>query len=847
MGVRSMNNIETRANSAAGKGGRQFPAWLVMVLLVLVTVALYWPATSHDFADYDDNFYVTENSHVQGGLTWAGAKWAFLNPVAGNWHPLTVLSHMLDCQLFGLNPWGHHLTSVLLHAVNTVLVFLLLLRLTGLRPEKGAGAADRQGGAFWRSVMVAVLFGWHPVHVESVAWVAERKDVLSTCFGLLTLIAYARYVEKSKVQSPKSKVWYGLALLLFALGLMSKAMLVTWPFVLLLLDWWPLQRVSSFKFSVSSSGTVSPSTLNPLARRSGVETAQLSTLVFEKLPFFVLAAVMSVVTFAVQQHSGAMQAVESLPVEARAENALISYCRYLGKLFWPVDLAVFYPYSRHWPMGEVLLAGVMLLSITVLCIVVRRRYPFMLMGWLWYVGTLVPVIGLVQVGDQALADRYTYIPSIGVLVLVIWGAYELTRRWRNRVMIWSVAGCGAIILCVGLTRQQLGYWTNDETLFRHAVEVTKNNYLAHNNLGDILSKNGRTDEAISQFQEAIRQKADYADAHYNLGRVFSRKGQLDQAVSQYRAAIRLNPDFAKAHNNLGNALFKEGRLDEAIEQLQAAIRLDPNYAEAHGNLGNVFFKRGQLAEAISQFQEAIRLKPDEVNAHYNLGAVLSQQGRTDEAINQFQAAIRLRPEYAEAYDNLAKLLAGEGRLDEAVSCYRAEIGLKPGAVDAEGNLGNVLAAQGRHAEADREYEAVLRLVPNSAQGHLRYGQALAAEHRYGAAKGEYEKVLELHPGHREASERLAWLLATCPEASLRDGKEAVELAEGVRAPGGNESPQFLDTLGAAYAEAGEFEKAVETARRALELPATKEDPSLAAGIQSRLKLYEAHTAYHEGP
>ena len=350
-----MNNIETRANSAAGKGGRQFPAWLVMVLLVLVTVALYWPATSHDFADYDDNFYVTENSHVQGGLTWAGVKWAFLNPVAGNWHPLTVLSHMLDCQLFGLNPWGHHLTSVLLHAVNTVLVFLLLAT-DGLRPESAGAAAT--GGAIWRSVMVAALFGWHPVHVESVAWVAERKDVLSTFFGLLALIAYARYVREdrqSKVHSPKSATV--LALLFFALGLMSKAMLVTWPFVMLLLDWWPLQRVSSFKFSVSSSGTALPSTLNPLARRSEAKTAQLSTLVFEKLPFFGLAAVTSVVTFAVQKQSGAVRAVENLPLNARAENALISYCRYLGKLFWPVDLAVFYPYPRHWPMGEVLLAG----------------------------------------------------------------------------------------------------------------------------------------------------------------------------------------------------------------------------------------------------------------------------------------------------------------------------------------------------------------------------------------------------------------------------------------------------------------------------------------------------------
>ena len=541
-----MNNSETKFDYAAGKSGRQFPAWLVVVVLGLVTIGLYWPAMRYDFVNFDDPSYVTENPSVRGGLNWAGVKWAFCNPVNSNWHPLTVLSHMLDCQVFGLRPWGHHLSSVLLHAVNTALVFLLLFQMTGLRgngsprwssslPQPGTGsttmaatASVRQAGALWRSAIVAVLFGWHPVHVESVAWVAERKDVLSTCFGLLTLIAYARYVEKSKVQSPKSKVWYGLALLLFALGLMSKAMLVTWPLVMLLLDWWPLKR-----FKVQGSGF------------------RVRSLVWEKAPFFGLAVVASIVTFVVQKRGGVVMSFESLPLGARGGNALISYCRYLGKLFWPVDLAVFYPHPGYWPMGKVLLAGVLLLGITELCVVVRRRYPFMLIGWLWYVGTLVPVIGLVQVGDQAMADRYTYIPSLGVLILVIWGANELTRQWRHQLMILSVAGCGAIILCLGMTRRQLGYWQDSETLFRHALEVTKNNYLAHDNLGDILSQKGRTDEAISQFQEAIRLKPDDENAHYNLGAAFSHKGRTDGAINQFQEAIRLKPDDAEAHFDLG--------------------------------------------------------------------------------------------------------------------------------------------------------------------------------------------------------------------------------------------------------------------------------------------------------
>ena len=683
----------------------RLPTWLMAVLLALVTTVIYWPATRHDFVNFDDDLVVTANVHVQNGLTWENVKWAFCNPVDSNWHPLTVLSHMLDCQLFGLRPWGHHLSSVLLHAVNTALVFLLLFQMTGLRgnesprwssslPQSGSGsttiaatASARRSGAFWRSVMVAVLFGWHPVHVESVAWVAERKDVLSTFFGLLSLLFYVRYTQNKAALNSTSSVTlakedqrlgaatclgeamrrrkrsgdgstfnYILALVFFAFGLMSKPMLVTWPLVMLLLDWWPLQRVSSFKFSVSSSGTASPSTLNLLARRSGVETAQLSTLVFEKLPFFVLAAVMSVVTFIVQQRSGVMGLIENLPLGARAENALISYCRYLGKLFWPEDLAVFYPYSRHWPMGEVLLAGVLLLSITVLCIVVRRRYPFMLMGWLWYVGTLVPVIGLVQVGDQSLADRYTYIPSIGVLVLVIWGAYELTRRWRNRVMIWSVAGCGAIILCVGMTRQQLGYWQDSETLFRHALEVTENNCIARNGLGFALYQKGQLDAAISQFQEAIQLNPDFAEGHKNLGFTFGIKGDFAGAISQYQEVVRLEPDDAGVHYSLGIALDQKGRLDDAISQYREAVRLEPDDAGAHYNLGTALGRKGQTAEAIRQFEETLRLKPDFAEAHYNLGTALGLKGQIDQAISEFQEAIRLKPGFAEARSNLVHAL-----------------------------------------------------------------------------------------------------------------------------------------------------------------------------------------------
>ncbi len=608
-----MRNPKTRSDSVPVLARLRLSGWPVAILLAVITIVLYWPATQCDFVNYDDNVFITENPHVQNGLTWEGIKWAFTNTKqAAYWAPMMWLSHMLACQLFGLNPWGHHLINILLHAANTALVFLLLRNLTG---------------ALWRSVMVAALFGWHPLHVESVAWVTERKDVLSAFFGLLSLICYVKAVTSGQpspgfgsagkgqvtransVQLPVTSYqsrFYWLSLLFFAFGLMSKAMLVTWPLVMLLLDYWPLQRVSSFKFSVSSAGTASPSTLNPLARRSEAKTAQLSTLVLEKLPFFGLAAAASVVTYVAQKHGGAVMSMTTLSLSARIGNALISYCRYLGKLFWPVDLAVFYPHPGYWPATQVLLAGGLLLSITTGCILVRRRCPFLLMGWLWFIGTLVPVIQLVQSGEQAMADRFSYVPLLGMLIFVIWGMYELTRQWRHRITVLSVAGLAVTVLCFGATRQQLGYWKNSEALFRHALAVTENNYLAHKALGVVLGVDGRTDEAIGQFQEAIRLAPDFAEARVGLGIAFDRKGRTDEAIQQFREAIRLKPDSADAYNDLGTVLYQSGQIAEAINQYQEAIRLEPDFAEAHYNLGAALGRKYQIDEAIVQFQEALR-------------------------------------------------------------------------------------------------------------------------------------------------------------------------------------------------------------------------------------------------
>jgi Flp pilus assembly protein TadD len=630
-----------------------------------MTIALYSPVLRCDFINMDDPDCVTENLHVQNGINRESLMWAFQNTDQhAYWIPITWLSHMLACQFFGLAPWGHHLLNVLLHAANTALVFLLLRRLTG---------------TFWRSIFVAALFGLHPMLVESVAWVTERKDVLSTFFGLLALIFYARYAKAesngffpSSILHPLSSPAYCLSFGCLALGLMSKPMLVTWPFVMLLLDYWPLERFGQVR---------------------------IQRLVIEKTPFLLIAAIAGIVTYQVQKHGGTVIPFDRLPIGARCENALISYCRYLGKLFWPAHLAVFYPHPIYWPLWEVLGATILLVGISMFAWLMRRSRPFMLMGWLWFCGTLVPVIGLVQAGGQAMADRFAYIPSLGLFIMVIWGGYELTRRQESRTLALSAAGVAALILCSGLTWQQLGYWRNSVTLMQHALSVTRNNCVAHNILGYTLQKKGRIDEAISQYQEAIQIRPEYAEAHYNLGVALFEKGQIDEAINQFDQAVHLNPYDAGAFNNFGSALYSKGRIDEAISKFQESMRLDPDYADTHNNLGTALIEKGRLDDAITQFQEAVRLYPDFTDAHYNLGNALGMKGRLDDEILEFQKVIQLNPNDAQARNNLGAALYKKGRLDEAITQFQEAVRLKPDYAQARNNLAFMLqikSAASRH-------------------------------------------------------------------------------------------------------------------------------------------------------
>jgi Flp pilus assembly protein TadD len=605
----------------------RFPVWLMAALLVLVTIAIYWPVMRHDFVNHDDPLYVTDNPHVRGGLTWEGLVWAF-GRVHGDrtyWHPLSWVSHMVDCQLYGLKPGGHHRTSMLLHAANAVLVFLVFRRMTG---------------AFWRCVVLAALFALHPLQVDSVAWVAERKTLLSAFFWLLTLWAYALYAEaqspKSRVESPAFHVtdhgsrmthhrslFYVLSLFFLACGLMCKPVLVTLPFVLLLLDYWPLQR---FQLSKRNSQL---STSPPL-RGLGLKTPDsglkvLLPLLWEKLPFFALAVASSVITVLAHQALGMLDSVSRLSWDARLENALVSYVRYLGKTFWPSRLAIFYPYPTAWPIWEVVACALLLLAISGLVLGTARSRPWLFVGWFWFLGVLVPFIGLIQAGAQAMADRFMYVPALGVFVAMIWGLHGLAKGGRYQQNGLSVAGAAAILVCLVLTRQQLRYWKDSEALSRHALEVTENNWLAHLNLGSALDEKGQFDEAIREFQEAVRLKSGYAQAHNNLGVALVRKGQIDEGISQYQEAIRLKPDYALAHSNLGIALARKGQIGEAIREFQEAVRLKPDFAEAHYNLGIALVRKGQGDEAIREFQEAIRLKHDFAEARNNLARALARK------------------------------------------------------------------------------------------------------------------------------------------------------------------------------------------------------------------------------
>ncbi|HZV81408.1 MAG TPA: tetratricopeptide repeat protein [Geobacteraceae bacterium] len=596
---------------------------LAGIVLMVITFAVYWQAGSHDFIHLDDNVYVTQNPQMAKGLTLSGIVWALTSVDVMYWHPVTLLSHLLDVQLYGMNPHGHHLTSVIIHVFSTGLLLLLLFRLTG---------------TVWQSSFVAALFALHPLHVESVAWVAERKDVLSAFFWFLTLLLYAAYVKK------RTTTLYLLTFAAFVLGLMSKPMIVTLPVVLLLLDFWPLGR---YHLEEQHHGDHQPrgwlSRLSPLAK--------------EKVPFLACSIFSAVVTIYAQIKMGGMPTVSTLSLGFRLENALVAYLTYISKTLWPHDLAIMYPLLTAIPLWYAVCALVLLLLVSAATIRLGRHHPYLPVGWFWFLITLLPVIGLTQAGVQSTADRFTYIPHIGLFIMVAWGVPALLKKTPAKQWILGLLAGGAILASALVTWQQLGYWQDEVSLYQHALRVTSSNYTMHANLGGVFLDRGDLAGAIREYRSALEINPNYADGHYNLGVALATKGDLAAAIKEFQQALTIKPKYADAHNNLGVALAASGDLAAAIREYQAALAIRPAYSDAHNNLGIALAARGDLEGAIREYRTVLAINPDYAAAHNNLGEALAKKGELEAAIEAYQKALALNPNLSEAQNNLAAALA----------------------------------------------------------------------------------------------------------------------------------------------------------------------------------------------
>lgn len=598
----------------------KFKVALICLFLVMATITVYCQVAEFEFINFDDTTYITENINIQNGFSLDSVSWAFTTVHAANWHPITWLSHMLDYSLFVMHSGNHHLLSLFFHIINTLLLFFVFRKMTG---------------GLWQSAFVATLFALHPLHIESVAWVSERKDVLSTFFWMLTMGSYAAYVFR-----PTILKYLGM-IVFFAFGLMSKPMLVTLPCVLLLLDYWPLRR---FSFQAP-------------AGNGSEKNLSVYKLLLEKIPLFVLVALSCGMTYYAQKHGGAVKSLDYIPFADRIANALVSYVFYIGKMFYPAKLACLYPHPGTQAWWLVLCASMFLLSVSVLVIRTAKKYPYFLTGWLWYLGTLVPVIGLIQVGGQSMADRYTYIPLIGLFVMFAWGVPEILKPWKSRNIFLSIF---SVILFSGLmclTWKQVGYWKNSVTLFKHALAVTDNNSSMHYNLGNVLSEKGQTGEAMDYYLQAIEIKPNFVDAHNNLANVYVQQGKMDTAIEQYLKVLALKPDYAGVQYNLGIVLDGQDRTHEALPYFLEALQGMPDNADAFFKTANALIKIEKTDDAIRNYQKAIRIEPDFVNAHCNLGVALFRKGDIDGSVAAFKAALRLKPDFKPARQYLKKAMS----------------------------------------------------------------------------------------------------------------------------------------------------------------------------------------------
>jgi Tfp pilus assembly protein PilF len=595
--------------------------WICLFLVISI-LCVYWQVRNYSFVNFDDGKYVTGNYHVQAGLTLESILWSLTATQASNWHPLTWLSHMLDCQIYGMNPGHHHMTSVLFHILNALLLFFIFKKMSG---------------SVWKSAFVAAMFALHPLHVESVAWISERKDVLSTIFWMLTLLCYAEYVESSRLDK------YLLVILFYILGLMAKPMLVTLPFVLLLLDYWPLKR-----FHLKSSNNKNLTIQRPF----------YFGLIWEKIPLFLISAASCVVTYLVQKSGGAVDSLAVIPFHDRITNALVSYVSYIGKMLWPHNLAVLYPYQKSIALWKVAGAGMLLTMISVFVFRMLRSKPYLAVGWLWYLGTLVPVIGIVQVGSQALADRYTYVPLIGIFLMITWGISDWVSKKNYRRIGLLTATAGMLSILMITSWLQVKYWSNSVTLFDHAINVTSDNSTAQLNLGAALTEQGKIEKAVKHYKAALKIKPDLAEANLNMG-VYSRgEGKFDDAINHFSKVLNGKSDYAAtAHFELGDTLEEKGDLPRAVKHYLEAIKIRPGYAKAYNNLGVVLASQNEVEAAIVFLSKAIQISPGYAGAYFNLGKIYSSRNDPEKAISHYKKAIQFDPNMIQALYHLSWILS----------------------------------------------------------------------------------------------------------------------------------------------------------------------------------------------
>jgi len=697
------------------------------MLLMVMTAAVFSPVLFHEFINYDDTDYITENPKVLSGWTKEGLAWAFKTRLHAHWHPLTWLSHMTDYALFGSNPMGHHLTSLLLHLANTVILFWVFYRMTG---------------AVYQSAFMAALFAIHPLHVETVAWTADRKDVLCAFFWLTGLWLYVRYTEKPTV--PR----YLLIIMVFVLSLMAKSMAVTLPLVLLILDFWPLNR-----FEPNRNNTLK--TIKN-ARISRLTHSPLFARIAEKAILFILLIAGAGAAIGVMRHElpSLKTFIKIMPSQVHISNALISYVSYMGKMLRPVDLSIVYPYFTNIPLLYAAGAGMLLAALTVLFFRKRITYPYLWAGWLWYLVTLLPAVGIIKSGPHSPADRYTYLPIIGLFIIIAWGIPDMFSKWKKKNVILAIMATATLIVLAVLSWIQVGHWKNSETVFKHAIRTNPYNWIAHNNLGNTLARRGKIDEAIFYYNASLSIKPNNAKAQNNMGAVLIRKGKIDEAVDHLGKAITLKPRFPEARYNMGDALARKGKYEEAARHFKKALKYKPEDAAIWLNLGVVYDRTGETEKALKFFSLVLQQHPDNYDALHNMGVVLAGQGKTDEAISSFNKALQVAPDSEDTRYLLAKALFYKGKTTEAADHFAAILRRNPDHLQAHMKLGDIAMMSGDLVDAQKHYGEAVRIDPEFAGAHNNLGVTLAGMGKIEEAAVNFEEAVRLDPEFPGAKKNL---------------------------------------------------------------------------------------------